>query len=300
MSIVKWNSLSTNQPQFGFTTAVGAVPCNPKKKEDEPKLRSISCRSSCREAINYQIRSSIRDISYRKENPALWSSPLRKMFDIDLDLEQAHQPDVTKLWINLPADSSKLYKSRPRDFIKTTDAITGLTCLILNPNHYCGNWWRTPLPSSKESSSVFLWYGTDNFFLAHPAITSIVFGLLRQSTLLATKDLQQTLQSLAPRSEVRKALDDSDHERALYLVKRLKPLIVSSSRSCFFPIRESHFRFLFDLHRSSYKHGLKKVFGNITDAWKVKGGYWTVPKGSYSYFGERASTRAAQKIKEMV
>jgi len=300
MSTVNWNKLSRRRPQLGFFTKVGAVPRDPAKKKYKPKLHTIGASSYCREQINSQIRSRVTNISCRRQDPTYWASPLSKRFDIDLDLEQLHQPDVTNLWIHVSPSAPKRHKSYYRNLIETTDALTGLTCLVLNPNRYCGNWWRTPLPNSKKTTSVFSWYGTDNFFLAHPAITSMVLGLFRQSAALTAEDIGPTLQILVPRAEVRKALDASDHERALYLIKRLKPLIVSPGKTRFFPIREAHFDFLFDLHQSIYKHGLKKVFGELTDAWNVEGNYWTSPGGSYSYFGSQASGVAAQKIKKMV
>lgn len=299
MSAVKWERLSQQQPPLGFATKVRIIPLEGERKPAD--IHRLSSSSICREGLIYQIRRDLGlRLSERVECRSSWGFRFFKRelaAEVDLGFEGTHQPDVTKMWINLP----KPGQGRPpyTELIQTADAVTGLVCLILNPDRYCGNWWRTTAQDAKASApSRFVWYGTDNFFLAHPALTSIVFGLFRQSLRLVKAGQVGALSTLAPRAEVRKALDQSDHERALHLVKRLKPLIACPLKTRQYPIRSINFDFLFDLHKAIYKHGFEEVFGAPSKAWNCQMLY-SDKNGSYSYFGASASTNTARRIKEL-
>lgn len=319
MSIVKWAHLEQQQPVLGFETKVRVVPLEGEK--GKPKTCSLSGSASCREELNYYIRNRLGSLTYKsvaKPSSSPWefsSYDRKRVAEIDLDFEDTHQPDVTKMWINLPVYHRVYRRGRTHHhqfpqwtpsytrLIETTDALTGLVCLILNPDRYYGNWWRTTVQDAKVkgvgSMKCFIWYGTDNFFLAHPALTSIVFGLFRQSVRLVKAGQVDALSTRAPRAEVRKALDQSDPERALHLVKKLKPLIASTSKTRQYPIRTAHFDFLFDLHKAIYEHGFEKVFGTPSKAWNCQVEYGGLVNGSYTYFGAGASTSAAKRIKEL-
>ncbi|MBD3260533.1 MAG: hypothetical protein GF334_02470 [Candidatus Altiarchaeales archaeon] len=320
MPIVKWTKLEQQQPVLGFKTKVRVVPLEGEK--GKPKTCSLSGSASCREELNYFIRNRLGSLTYenvpKPQVPGkfVWGHDRKRVAEIDLDFEGTHQPDVTKMWINLPKYRRVYQRGRTRHhqfpqrassytkLIETTDALTGLVCLMLNPDRYYGNWWRTTIQDAKGTGEpggmkCFVWYGTDNFFLAHPALTSIVFGLFRQSLRLVKAGQVDALSARAPRAEVRKALDQSDHERALHLVKKLKPLIASTSKMREYPIRAAHFDFLFDLHKAVYKHGFKEVFGTPSKAWNCRVEYGGLVNGSYTYFGASASSTAAKRIKEL-
>jgi len=310
MSTVKWSRLDQQGPILGFETKVRVVPLKGEKRgPDTPRL---SAASNCRELLIDQIQEEIgrqlyKSVQYRSSwGFRCFADELAA--EIDLGFEDTHQPDVTKLWINLPKyhlvrrGSHQFPQWIPPSYtelIQIADAVTGLVCLILNPDRYCGNWWRTTAQDAMGTRpGRFVWYGTDNFFLAHPALTSIVFGLFRQSLQLVRAGQASTLSTRAPRAEVRKALDQSDHERALYLVKKLKPLIASPVKTRRYPIRSTNFDFLFDLHKAIYKHGFEKVFGAPSKPWNFQVIY-SDGYGSYDYFGASASTNTARRIKRL-
>lgn len=310
---VNWSNLDITQPSIGFMTRIKLVP-----SDGEPTIKDFSASSSCREEMNYNVRNRFGHMTYRnvpkKGMQYKWQGHDRKkVAEIQLDDESLKQPFVTKLWINMPervnVPRSASRRTRRRSMlapissyqhlIHVTDALVAPVCLLLNPDRYAGDWWRTSLGEARGNTTRFTWYGVDNFILCHPAVLSIVFGLFRQSVRLVRAGETGVLSDLVPRDEIRNALDQADADHAVDIVKRLKPLLGCKTTSRQYPIRAGQFNFLFDLHKAIYSKGLTEVFGPVSDAWNCRQEYGGLTNGSYTYFGPTSQNRNAKRVKEL-
>ena len=278
------NFINTSSP-MGFETIIKVKKKNRLSgKISYQKLR-ISVAANCREVLAYKVRDRLI-----KEH-------LKARIDLILDWPEGHQPDITVLKA-YNTGSSKL-PSNIKSAIEVNDALTGIVCLLLNPNRYYGNWWRTPIKQTHThtvGNSYFSWYGTDNFFLAHYSLLSLVFGVFRQALSISKSDQGQVIERLAPRKEVVKALNQSDPDRALYLFNRLQPVFTAHSNytASTIPIRGANFNFIIELHKALYKYGFTKVLGSPEEAWRLKEftlcsvlGFQAAYRGGSSKFSER-------------
>lgn len=306
---VKWSKLDKQQPDLGFESKIKVEGLT--KGSGQTQVHKIKVHSSCREDLNYHVRRRLRFLTYKEIKIKLpsrpswaWSFPeYQQTAEINLDVSVTKQPFITRIWIDIPNEKVSLDRAQ---LIEVTDALVGPVCVLLNPDRYQGNWWETSVSESEQFKrkyrhARFSWYGTDNFFLHHPALLSIVFGLFRQSVRLVRAKQVDGLFALAPRNEVKKVLTDADPEKSLKLIRKLSPYITARHSSDHYPIRKPNFNFLLKLHTAIYKHGLTTVFGGeVSQTWECKQQpHFDDIQGSQVYFGFRSNSAAAKRIKKL-
>jgi hypothetical protein len=180
----------------------------------------------------------------------------------------------------------------------------GLLNVLLNPNRYTGNWWRT----QKEEIHDKQWlsyYGVDNSILYHPVLLSLYTGLLRQCLVLAGAGLAQPALHIVNRRAVAGALSTSDAERALELFKKMQPWIEvvdnPKHRATNFPVPKGSFPKLMSLHHSLYAYGFEVTFGeSLVRAWQLDGALYANPlSGIHHYMGQQGQNARGVRIRAL-
>ncbi len=294
-----------DQPFVGFRTQFRSTPIKGKGKV---QTHTINYGGDCREELVWDSREFLQNKSVRwskKRNS--WEKIATLSHTLDLDHPTLRQPEVTYLWVNGEDDFDGTFQGTCRraccigKFPELMDAIVGPVAVLLNPDRYVGNWWRT-LPeevrgmvSGPYHQEEMRWYGTDNFFLRHPALTSLMMGMFRQGVLLFQQDYDQAILEAVKRKDVEDCLTNADPVLAMRILKALRPWIEVPRQVDNFSFGKGYWDRLRLLHRAIYRHGYDALFdADLQHSWNIateggKGDRYSVSKGPMEYWGTTGS-----------
>jgi hypothetical protein len=236
-----------------------------------------------------------------------WQFSLRQTQDVDLADPAAKRAGMTVMKIHRNAFKQKVLSQRLLGhFAKTADVVMGPICVLLGHSRPEGEWWRTD-PDKILVNSYLHWYGSDNFFLQHPALVSLVGGLYRQIALLCRAGLAEEVINSVDYREVEECLSSNDWRLALAITKAARPWIeVPCAQHGYvanFPVPLEngwYWRRLQRLQRGARRHGYEKLLGqNFTEGWalEAKGTQWS---GLYSFWGQKEEpTEAHRRLMEL-
>jgi len=298
-----------SQPFVGFSTKYQTVPVN---KQSGARTHSMNYGGTCREELIWDTREFLQSKSVSwKDKRGSWKRIATLQSEINVDHQSLKQPGVTHLWLNTDEDDyygdalAQVCK-RPcciGRFPEVVDAVTGPIAVILNPDRYEGDWWTTSpketVPANRGVNEL-RWYGTDNFFLRHPVLLSLMMGSFRQAVLLFQQGFDESLLRVVNRKEVEDCLSNADPELALKLLNKIKPWIaVSQSFSAHnFPFPNVYWHRVNQLYKAIHRYGYDELFGpGIAQSWGLtKGeddadhnGRYNVANGPMAYFGTAGS-----------
>ncbi len=290
------------QPFVGFRTQFRSVPIAGK---DKPRTHTMNYGGSCREELIWDSREFLQSKAVtRKKKRNSWERTATLEHTLDLDHATLKQPEVTYLWINGEEDFDGHALGVCRKaccigrFPELMDAVVGPVAVLLNPDRYVGNWWKT-LPEEvcgkpkHYQAEDMRWYGTDNFFLRHPVLTSLMMGMFRQGVLLFQQDYDEAIRKAVKRKDVEDCLTNADPVLAMRILRTLRPWIEVPQKYMVqnFSFPKGYWGRLRKLHRSIYRHGYDALFdGNLQHSWNIaednqKDSRYEVTKGPMDYWG---------------
>lgn len=202
-----------------------------------------------------------------------------------------------------------------QDYLNLCDAIVGPITILLNPDRYQGNWWKTSVEESKAGNGMLRWYGVDNTCVAHPVLASLYSGLVRQCAYIARTDLVDKVLSDVEGLDLRKCLTDSDEEAALKIVKKMRRWIAvprpKGGGPSNVPVGVGTLPKIIALHKSIYAHGFERTFGSdFLNGWGagrpgynygygVNGTGGAAYNGIHTFMGSRGDKENGKRIKEL-
>lgn len=304
----QWSRLDYIQPIMSLQASV--------RYDGVAKKLSVE-DESCREALIYNIGDWMGDLAgfhdedHEDYDPTPWKKKkkvekLPTKNHIQLNVESLRQAESTKLTLYIdPYEDDYHVCTRPcctAGLVDAVNTLVSLPALLLNPDRYTGDWWEQTedqMMNMKKNygDPVVDYWGADNSILHHPALISIIFGLLRQATSLHRAGLLEGLSKAAPPQAVRQALFNSDEKAALKLVQQAKPWIFCPTANTHFPISgNGKWELFLNLHQALYKHGFEPVFGNVTAAWELASRGIKTLSGSHSYFQNKKRVENVNKL----
>lgn len=293
--------LRFSQPYMRFQTSIRLRPTQSKRRAGQ--LYKLSIGADCREELMYDTFHTLRGrLVDAKPIPGTWRCTETLLYRMDLDAPETKQPGVTYLTISADREAERYngrYDPGPclrsccsRELIETMEAMVGNLGVLMDPDWYQGNWWQSgsdtlQVPKGRYDVPAIKYYGTSNFFMRHPVLFHLTFGMFRQAYLLHQQNLQKFMLETLERKEVEKALTDGDPERALRNLTRIRPWIeVKTQQVQNYPFPSGYWKRLVALHKAIYKHGYEAVFEeSLEEAWHLAQGDNYDLKGSWGYWG---------------
>lgn len=305
----QWRDLANAQPAMSLITRVQY-----KGRVYKPDIED----ETCREALIYNIGDWMGELAeFRSEDnggydPMPWKkketvtkSPPPKD-RIILDVEALRQAESTRLVLYFdPYENEYPACTHPcctAGLVDAVNTLVSLPALLLNPDRYTGNWWEQTEEQMLDlrnnyDGAVLHYWGADNSILHHPALVSIIFGLLRQAHSLHSAGFLEGLSKAVPPKAVRQALFNSDEKAALKLIQQAKPWIFCPTANTHFPISgPGKWELFLNLHKALYQHGFAAVFGEIENAWELASRGIKTLSGSHSYFQNKKRVENVNKL----
>ena len=202
-----------------------------------------------------------------------------------------------------------------RDFIDVCDAVVGPITVLMNPDRYQGNWWKTSKRDCVRTGkdSMLRWYGVDNTVVAHPALASLYSGLVRQAAFITRAGMADRVRDSVDGLGLVDCLTESDDEQALVIVKKMRHWIavpgLKSGSVANVPVGVGTLPKVITLHKAIYEHGFEKTFGcDFVRGWAAGGihnhGYGGAATGTrfsgiHTFMGRRGENAHGQRIKEL-
>ncbi len=290
-----------SQPNLGYEAKYVSV-----DKDGKHDVHSAKHMATCREGMITRTRKDFQEVFIkRKSNGTLeWNFSFERAGTvIDLSDAAAKGPGDTKLLIN----ASMLRRAQHATFLEVADCIVGNVCVLLNPDDRIeGDWWKTDpdnclIPDTAGKHCVG-WNGSDNFFLHHPALLSLISALYRQALLLTKAGYGEEVIKSVDRAKVEKALTTGSWRQALANCKKLRRWIeVYTPKGGYlnnFPFPEGYWLRFMRLHQALRRHGYQEVFNeDFVTGWNLlsKNSSWT---GMYNFWGAKSGDPLASRIDE--
>jgi hypothetical protein len=202
-----------------------------------------------------------------------------------------------------------------RDYLDVCDAIVGPIGVLMSPDRYQGDWWKTSVQECKRSGSdgMLRWYGVDNTVIAHPALTSLYSGLVRQCAFIVRAGMADRVRTIAAKLPLEKCLTESDNELALEIVKKMRHWIavpgLKGGSVANVPVGVGTLNKVISLHQAIYEHGFETTFGcNFIKGWAAGAIYnygHAGPQaghrfsGIHTFMGRRGENARGKRIKEL-
>jgi hypothetical protein len=277
------------QPNLGYQSKYMSV-----DKDDKKQEHSLRHMATCREGVVSHTRGSFQKVFCQKRSDGVkaWSFNFEKAEDlIDLANPSVKKAGDTKLLVN----ASMLSKTRQKQFLEVADYLVGNVCVLLNPHERVeGEWWVTDpddyLIADTSGKNCVGWNGTDNFFLHHPALISLVIGLFRQALLLTKAGYGAKVLETVERSKVDKALTTGSWRQALSNCRKLRTWleVYTPSGNAYiqnFPFPEGYWLRFMRLHQAIRRHGYQELFGeDFAGRWNLLSKQYNC-SGMYSFWG---------------
>ncbi len=298
-------------PFIGFRAQFRSAPIKGKGKV---KTHTINYGASCREELVWDSREFLqRQVVNWKKKKGSWEKTATLTHKLDLDHPSLKQPEVTYLWVGdgdeWPAAGVGICNRRCciNRYPELLDAIVGPVAVVLNPNRYVGDWWTTsPSEASVKHTNELRWYGTDNFFLRHPVLTSLMMGMFRQGNLLFGQGYDEAILNAVKRKDVEDCLTNADPVLAMRILTTLRPWIEVPQRNLAgnFSFPRGNWERLRQLHRSIYTHGYDELFdGDLQKSWNIVGETgnprYGIPEGPVAYWGAKGDTAAGKRLAQL-
>ena len=221
---------------------------------EKERTATVNASSYCREILVEELYGQIYRMRSGEVMKNGWGA--REIFETPrISTEPAR--------ISINISSGMGFKAEnTRALRQMCDVIVGLPALLLSPNRPPGEWWNV----KEKPDRAFHYCGVDSSFIFHPALVSIILGLLRQSVYLHREGEHTPLMEKVPRLEVVQALTTADHELAGKLVRKATRWIISTSTSAAFPLGRGNqgAKLLFLIHNSLMERGFDRTFGNLS------------------------------------
>ncbi len=317
------SALRYEQPYIGFVASFrterikksGSSPrraTRRRKKQPSVESREIHLYNDCREGLVWDLKEIFQDfaVEWERESETSWHRTPVLSHTLDTEDKTLKRPGKTYLF----AGGEEEYPSpdhciRPcciEERIETLDALVGPLAVLLNNDRYIGNWWTTSPEESTKAREEIRWYGTDNFFLRHPTLLSLMMGMFRQGLLLFQQNFSGGLLKAISREDVEDCLTNADPALAMRILTTLRPWVEVPCNfhvGVHYPFPRGYWPQLRLLHRAIYKHGYDEVFGmGMEKSWKlgVQGRY-EIPNGPRIYWGRSASRQneAARRLAKL-
>jgi len=267
---------------------------------------------SCREELVWDAREFLqgKTVSWKTDR-GTWRRHAALERKVDIEHPSLKQPGVTYLWVASDPDDYEYggYSICRRPccigrFPELLDAVVGPVGVLLNEDRYLGDWWRTsPEEAATAGKKELRWYGTDNFFLRHPVLTSLMMGMFRQGVLLFEQGYDAAILRAVDRKDVEDCLTNADPVLAKKILTKLRPWIEVPQQYLApnFSFPKGYWNRLDQTHRAVYKHGYEALFGgDIQKSWNLgqgeESGRYAVPNGPIAYWGTTGKVTEAGKI----
>lgn len=277
------------QPDVGFNARYVSV----HQKTGERETRSISNATTCREGLVHNIRQGLQNGLCLKVStgPDEWEFSWCQVKNVDLTDPAAKESGMTALKIQRTALTQKVLSKRfLTQFIQVADIVAGPVCVLLSTGRPEGEWWRTPIEEVLQDNFLY-WYGSDNFFMQHPVLVSLISGLYRQVALLCRAGRAKEIIASVDYKQVEECLSSGDYKIALKIIEQTRPWIEvptgKSGNEINYPFPVGHWRRLKCLQRGRRRHGYPKLLGqDFGEGWDLvsKATQWT---GMYSFWGQK-------------
>lgn len=194
-----------------------------------------------------------------------------------------------------------------QDFIDICDAVVGPLTVLLNPDRYQGDWWKTSLDEAlvgPKRSAFLNWYGVDNTVIAHPALTSLYTGLVRQCAYIARTSLVDQIREDVEGMDLEGCLSESDEVQALRIATKMKRWIcvpsLKGGSSYNVPVGCGNFPKIVTLHKAIYRHGFDATFkGSFLNGWGVADGCVSNYNGIHTFMGVNGQGRNGKHIQRL-
>ncbi|MCI0528699.1 MAG: hypothetical protein L0Y56_14775 [Nitrospira sp.] len=279
--------------------------------EGEEQKKSISNAGYCREAIISNIRTGFKGGGFTnfQGGGKPWEGKLKPTGKILLAHPLCSGHGETKLQIAFPT----LTPFDHLQFSRVADALVGIPCTLLNPDRQPGDWWVTKKEEAKDGDFAY-WYGSDNFFLRHPALMAIVLGLFRQARLLCTCGFGGEVLKGVEHAEIVEAVSTVNRKAALGLADRLRawisvPVAAGSETAGNFPFpwyprkakQVSHWQRFVRLQRAAHRHGYDEVLGeDFHDGWGLLDKSPQHHTGVFSFWGGHGDQKVTPAHKRIM
>jgi hypothetical protein len=288
------------QPETGFQTHYVAV----NRKTRRWRTRSISNVSTCREGLIHNIRQGLQSglCDRVQTGPHRWQFDLCQTKDADLTHPRGKGPGKTNLKLRksvfLTHYNEAIKEETLLKFVQATDIIVGPICVLLASHRPEGDWWKTD-PNKVCDGTYIYWSGSDNFFLQHPALVSLMAGLYRQVALLCKAGYGDKIIESIDYREIEECLSTNNWRQALAIIDKTRPWIeVPCAKNGYvinFPFPLGYWRRLQRLQRGARRHGYEKLFDqSFGEGWSLehKGHQWS---GMYNIWGEKGKLTGAHR-----
>ena len=305
LSNEKW---TFNQPSVGFRAHYLAV----EREVDDPEKEALTLEvdHTCREGVVNQTRQvfQTRLTNLAEVTAAAWNAKPQLEFTKTVSLtDPSSREKPCQLKIQWHKNYMKGWEDFPVEtFLKVCDVVIGPIAVLLGPWRLEGEGWRTdPTKAERKTNgqSFVYWNGTDNWFLAHPAMAAIATGLYRQCFHLCGAGVaDQVIESLSE-EEVSEVMTYNSQKLALALIKKTRPWIEvpvgqnGNKINYAFPL--GFWRRLMRLQRAIRRHGYEESLGQtFHEGWATVSG--TQYRGVYGFWGEEGElTGHHQHLMEM-
>jgi len=283
----------------------------------------LQATNVCREGLMGGLCLGITDAigTHRRDPKASWRMLYSRDFDVDLDRECLKQPEESWVAVHKAHIGANRMKDGYRhsgisvtadmvqDYLNVCDAVIGPITVLLNPDRYQGDWWRTTVEESRQNSGMLRWYGVDNTAVWHPALASLYTGLARQCAYMARAGVASQVLSDVEGRGLEECLTLSDDVLARKIVKRMQKWIavpiLKGGSTANIPVPLRSFSKISALHQAIYKHGFQKTFGkSFIQGWNSGTishsmyAYATY-RGIHSFMGPSGDNKQGQRIREL-
>lgn len=288
-----------NQPNLGFRARYVVA-----DEEGKREVRLVQTATTCREGVINNLRQAFQGSitnaeEYARSKAAGWSDKARGISHKVVKRVDLQAPDgkveSTSLKIQWHAHYMSGWDDFPIEkFLQVCDVVMGPVMVLLGPHRPTGSdWWRSNIERSvvPEGSEKYVhWYGSDNWFLAHPVTLSIVTGLYRQCFHLCGAGLADEIIATLTQAEIDEVMSTNSQRLALNLIKRTRQYIEvpagTNGNRVNYPFAMGFWRRLIRLQRAIRRVGYEEALGqNFASGWNVISGQgeW---RGVYNFWGD--------------
>jgi len=203
--------------------------------------------------------------------------------------------------------SARLTPTAIQNFLDTCDAVVGPLTVLLNPDRYQGNWWYTGIDECLDEgkkSGFMRWYGVDNTCIAHPALTSLYAGLVRQCAYIARTNLVEQIREDVEGMGLEDCLNESNEVQALKIAKKMERWIsvpvLKGGNTSNIPVGRGTFPKILALHKSIYRHGFEATFkGSLLYGWGLDKSTLATYDGIHTFMGQKGDNANGKHIKRL-
>lgn len=203
--------------------------------------------------------------------------------------------------------TAQLTDTNIQDFIDICNAVVGPLTVLLNPDRYQGNWWQTSIGeclAGQRRSNYLNWYGVDNTVIAHPVLTSLYSGLVRQCAYIVRTNLADQIREDIEGMGLEECLNESDEVQALRIATKMKRWIcvppLKGGTTYNIPVGQRNFSKIISLHKAIYKHGFEETFKScFLKGWGVYNGCYSQYSGIHTFMGVTGQSKNGKHIQKL-